>query len=236
MYQSFISLEEARRHPLRIHDPWSYRVAYEEQFVPITIEEAFLLAPHFPVVWKRDEAGRLQLIIVRGLARAESSLPGVRRNIGDALPLLLQAYPFRHRNERAGQMELGLDRVSPMQTKDIGAPIFAQNGEFTPGAELKRLALDRYAGAISITNEICELFAELGILQPVSFPKALVERLNLPELMHLGGLGDDRVLLDSLLQQFGNVVASFIFGHKLSLYRMGPLVALANAAAKDLQT
>lgn len=223
-----MSIEEARGNPLRIHEPLSYRVTLQEPFVPITLDEAFTLAAHFPLVWRRDVTGRLELVAIRGFTKAGTDLPGIRKLGHDALPLLLQAYPMRYENHRIAMAEIGLDRVAPLATSDLGSPVFTQAGDFTPGAQLKVAALRKFGEIAEETQGFTDVVADAGALQVVALPGELRARVEVPELLFMGPGADTRELLDYLFAAFGGKrVAAFLAGHRLSLYRMGPLISMA---------
>lgn len=230
MYSSFVSLDEVARSAQRIFDPFSYRPIIRERFVPVSMAECFALAVRSPIVWQRNDHGDLELIAVRSL-HPDADVPGIGTLSREALPFLLQAFPFRFRDIASGDFEIGLDRCAPMRERDGGSYIYDDRGNMLPGAELKLRALEEYRRNRATEAAILQSAIRHDMLEPVVLPDDLRARHRLPDFVVVVATPDDPLLLQDLPKDTWMAATRFLTAQRLSLYTMGRLVALAEAAA-----
>jgi hypothetical protein len=228
MYRSFVALDELGRAAQRIYGPFAYREVAVTRFVPVCAGEALILAPRHPVVWRRDGAGGMDLVAVRGL-HADVEVPGLHATPREALPLLLQAFPLRFRDPGGGSFEIGAERTVPQREIDAGSYIFDERGEMLPGTELKLRALERWRQTADLGAALLDAAMAIGAVEPVVLPAAVVERYRLPDFVVILADPDDSVLLRGIPRTLWPVAARFLAAQRLSLHQMGRLIALAEA-------
>ena len=229
MYSTFENWETTTGAALRIYDPFAYRPALYARMVPVCLSETMALAERWPVMWRRDPNGDPDLVVLRGLnQRAE--LPDAH-NVGrTALPLLVQAFPFRFRDPMAGG-EIGLDRAAPMRERDAGSYIVSETGELLPGAELKLRALEAWEAERSLRQTLTETVFRHGLLEPVRLPDGLSARFDLPDFLVVVAEPDDVLIFGAIEPAQWRLVARFLTAQRLSLYTMARLIALTEGAA-----
>ncbi len=229
MYRSFVSLEELGRAAQRIFAPFAYREVAMARFVPVCAGEALVLAQRHPVVWRRDGAGGMELIAVRGL-HPETEVPGILTTAREALPLLLQAFPLRFRDAARGDFEIGAERTTPRREMDAGSYIFDDRGQMLPGTELKVRALEQYRLTAGLADALMDTALALGAVEPVVLPAPVVERYRLPDFAAILAEPGDDALLRDIPPALWPVAARFLAAQRLSLHQMGRLIGLAEAA------
>lgn len=222
-------MEELGASAQRIYDPFAYRPVLRERFAPVSIAEAFTLAPRCPIVWRRNAQGDLQLVAIRSL-NPEAEVPGIHTLPREGLPLLLQAFPFRFRDADAGDYEIGLDRSAPARERDIGSYIFDGRGELLPGAELKLRALEEFRRESEVGKALLQAALHHGFLEPVVLPEAIRTRYLLPDFMVVVSEPDDALLLQDLPKDRWMIAMRFLTAQRLSLYQMARLITWAEAA------
>ncbi len=226
MYHSFMSLDEVRQNPLRIFDPFSYRVTLTERMVPVSISETFRLAAFFPLLWHYNHVGHLELVALRSLTLSTHEIPGIKLYSHDALPYLLQAYPFRYRNVAVGEMTIGLERTSSMQERDLGSYIFNSHGDYQVGAEQKVKSLEEFSKGIELQKKIANFLLENQLLEVVALPNGLSEKHNLPDFFATRELGDWSPVSSAFSKTELPQVMRFLASQRLSLFRAAHLIAL----------
>lgn len=222
MYDAFETWESATRAARRIYDPFAYRVVLQERLVPIVPAEAMTLAPRWPVMWQRDTHGDADLVVLRGLA-PETEVPGAQTVARTALPLLLQAYPFRFRTPDSD--EIGLDRTAPMRERDAGSYILDPHGHLLPGAEMKLQALEAWRAERDLRQRLTEIVLRHDLLEPVVLPETVTTRFNLPDFLVVVTNPDDRLIFGSLPREDWQNAARFLAAQRMSLYTMAGLIA-----------
>ncbi|WP_134681983.1 SapC family protein [Paracoccus ravus] len=229
MYSIFDRWEEATESALRIYDPFAYRPALYERIVPVCLSESLRLAERWPVLWRRDDHGDPELVVLRGLVpRAE--LPGARTQSRTSLPLLLQAFPFRYHDTARGD-EIGLDRASPMHERDAGSYILDERGNLSPGAELKIRALEAWGAEIETRALLTNTVFRHGLVEPVLLPDGMNEKFALPDLFAVLPAPDDTLIFGALPREQWLLVARFLAAQRLSLYTMARLIAQVGEVA-----
>jgi hypothetical protein len=222
-------MEELGPSAQRIYDPFAYRPVLRERFVPVSMAEAFGLAPRHPIAWRRDAQGDLQLVAIRSL-NPEAEVPGIHTLPRDGLPLLLQAFPFRFRDAANGDFEVGLDRSAPARERDSGSYVFDERGTMLPGAELKLRALEEFRREVAMEAVLLQAASRHGLLEPVVLPEPIRSRYVLPDFVVVVSDPDDRLLLQDLPKDKWMTAMRFLTAQRLSLYQMARLIAWAEAA------
>lgn len=223
MYSSFVPLGEFGQMAQRIYDPFSYRPALRERFVPVCLTEAFGLAARNPIVWQRNTVGDLELVAVRSL-HLDAEVPGVNTVARESLPLLLQAFPFRYRDAAAGDFEVGLERSAPMRERDHGSYIFDERGNMLLGAELKLRALEEYRRGNVDSSALLQAALRHGFLEPVVLPELIRSRYLLPDFVVVISDPDDKLLLSEMPEESWFAAMEFLTAQRLSLYQMSQLI------------
>ncbi|WP_083099429.1 SapC family protein [Pseudophaeobacter leonis] len=226
MYQSFAPLQELWGTAHRIFDPFSYRAPLCERFVPICIEESFNLCGRYPIVWRRNDVGDFELVAVRSLV-ADAEIPHIRQIGADALPLLLQAYPFRYKNLAAGELEIGMERVAPTSERNIGAYVYDHLGNFQLGAELKLKALERFRRSLGWEKALTKALTRHNMLETVGMPQDLCEQHRVPEFTAAVQAPDHALLLQEIPKEGRKTVLTFLTAQRLSLFRMASIIGLS---------
>jgi hypothetical protein len=225
MYSTFESWEAATGAALRIYDPFAYRPALYARMVPICLSEALALAERWPVLWRRDDHGDPDLVVLRGLM-PQTELPEAHGLSRTALPLLVQAFPFRVQDPARGG-EIGLDRTAPMRERDAGSYILGETGALLPGAELKLRALERWEAERGLRQTLTETVFRHGLLEPVRLPADLSARFGLPDFLAVVAQPEDALIFSAIDPASWRLVAQFLAAQRLSLYTMARLIALA---------
>ncbi|WP_151720705.1 SapC family protein [Gemmobacter serpentinus] len=229
MYSIFESWEAATGAALRIYDPFAYRPALYTRMVPVCLSETLALAERWPVLWRRDAHGDPDLVVLRGL-HPQHELPEAHGVSRTALPLLVQAFPFRFRDPTAGG-EIGLERGAPMRERDAGSYIISETGELLPGAELKLRALEAWEAERALRHDVTAAVFRHGLLEPVRLPGDLSARFGLPDFMVVVPHPDDSLIFGAIDPAHWRLVAQFLAAQRLSLYTMARLIALTEGAA-----
>lgn len=228
MYTAYESWDMATRAALRIYDPFSYRPALYERMVPIGMSEALPLAERYPVIWRRDMHGDPELIVLRGLD-GRTEVPGVRTQPRTALPLLLQAFPFRFRDTARG-VELGVDQSAPMREGDVGSYIHDLQGNLLPGAEMKLEALDAFQADADSRLRLTTTVFHHNLIEPVVLPTEIVLKYNLPDFFVVRPFPDDALIFEELPHEDWHLAARFLAAQRMSLYTMSSLIAAAEGS------
>lgn len=229
MYLGFDSWNAATCSAVRIFDPFSYRPTLFERMVPIGLSEALPLAERYPVLWQRNVNGDPELVVLRGLD-PKSEVPGARAQIRVALPLLLQAFPFRFR-DTAHALEIGIDQAAPMREGDIGSYIQDAQGDLLPGAEMKLSALDAFRSDADTRLRLTDAVFRHGLVEPVVLPDEVVKKYDLPDFFVVLPFPDDRLIFDQIPQENWLLAARFLVAQRISLFTMSRLIAAAQGPA-----
>lgn len=228
MYTSFLPLAKLKVEQTRIYDPFAYRLTNRARFIRVSLHETFELAALYPVVFIRNEVGALSLQVVRAL-RADQQVSRVEAFGLFSLPLLLQAYPLRFRSVETGDFALGMDSVAPERERDQGAYVYHSDGSFMPGAELKLEALEAFKDGYEIQNSLATVLSQTRLLEPLQLPAELVEECALPDMYAVRDTADWDRALTQLPESARAAALRFLVAQRVSLFRMGALVAAANA-------
>lgn len=213
----------------RIYSPVSYALVRERQIVPIVHIEAMALAAWFPICWQ-SSSSRFELVALRSL-RADGSgqPPGSPENMS-SLPLMLRAYPFAVATPQediangAGYFE---DATADRPT-DIGAAILLPDGRPSRGAQMRLRAVQAYAGARQVTDDMTDMLAGLGLFEPWPLDfKADDEQLRVDDMLIVRQAAFGQPPIQQFLKQFGSAGALFLGAHRISLFRAGNLVQAA---------
>lgn len=229
MYMAYESWDTATRAALRIYDPFSYRPALYERIVPISLSEALPLAERYPVIWRRDLHGDPELVVLRGLD-AKAEIPGARAQSRLALPLLLQAFPFRFRDTARGT-EIGVDQSAPMREGDAGSYIHDPQGNLLPGAEMKLGALEAFQADADTRLRLTAAVFRHGLIEPVVLPDEIVAKYDLPDFFVVLPFPDDALIFEDIPYEHWPLAARFLAAQRMSLYTMGRLIAAAEGTA-----
>ncbi|NVO21730.1 SapC family protein [Donghicola mangrovi] len=223
LYQSFVPLQELWNTAHRIFDPLSYKETVSERFIPVCLEEAFKLCAYYPIVWCRNEVGDLELIAVRQLRSEVSTLnpDQIRTN---CLPLALQAFPFRYKNLSGGDLELGLERTTPMSERNIGTYIYDHLGNFQTGAELKIRSLERFKSNYTCQKILTNNLLRHSMLEPVNMPEQLCKKCQLPDFFAAIEHPDPQLSLQSIPKSDQKMVLTFLTAQRLSLFKMATII------------
>lgn len=223
-------LSEARETQVRIFDPFAYRVTMQERFVQVTMGEAFSLANLYPIVWKHNEIGDLKLVAVRSL-RNDRPARGLETRGLSALPLLLQAFPFRFRNINADDFEIGLERTAPERERDQGSYIYNHDGTFLPGAELKIAALEGFRANYAELLILSENLRHNDMLEPLVLPEDVISDFQLPPFFAAREDIDLQLACGRLGRSAWASAVHFLASQRLSLYRMSGILRVAKEAS-----
>lgn len=196
--------------------------------MPVCIEEAFNLCDRYPIVWRRDEFGELELVAIRSLAQ-NTEIPGIHQMSVDSLPLLLQAYPFRYKTHSGTDFDIGLDRVAPTQERNMGAYIYDHLGEFQLGSELKIQALETFRRSKSWEKLLTRTLTKHNMLEQIQLPAALHERYEIPRFLTAIETPQHNLLLKAIPSEGRKVVLTFLTAQRLSLFKMSAIIALSES-------
>lgn len=225
MYCSFDPWQEATGTAHRIFDPFAYRPTFYERMVPVCLSETMRLAERWPVMWRRDEHGDPELVVLRSLL-PDAEVPDARSQSRTSLPLLLQAFPFRYNNPASGD-EIGLERTAPMHERDAGSYIVDERGNLLPGAELKIRALETWGAELPARAMLTEAAFRHNLVEPVTLPDDLAQKYALPDFFTVVPSPDDNLLFGALPRENWLLAARFLAAQRMSLYTMARLIALA---------
>lgn len=229
MYLGFDSWETATCSAQRIFDPFSYRPTLFERIVPIGLSEALALAERYPVLWQRNLTGDPELVVLRGLD-AKSEVPGARAQVRVALPLLLQAFPFRFR-DTAQALEIGMDQAVALREGDTGSYILNAQGDLLPGAEMKLAALEAFRADAETRLRLTEAVFRHQLVEPVVLPKEIVKKYDLPDFFVVLPFPNDRLIFETIPPQDWRLAARFLAAQRISLFTMSRLIAAAEGTA-----
>lgn len=210
---------------MRIFDPFSYKATLTQRFVPVCAQEVFHLAAYFPIVWRYNHIGRLELSVMRCLAASDVEIPNVRALPYDALPYLLQAYPFRFRNHSMGDFTIGLERVFPKHERDIGAYVYDTMGTFGLGAQLKTNALDQFHQDSAVLVDLGEALLSRGRLEPVRLPHEIEQKFGIPEMFAIRDEPQWSDALDRVDEEKWPTLIRLLTAQRVSLYRAASLIS-----------
>jgi hypothetical protein len=224
----------------RIYAPVSYEYVRNVNIVRIVHVEALELAAWFPVVW-RLVRGTYELVVVRSLfadgrGHAADSLKSAR-----SLPLLLRAYPFVLAGTQAdagsgedAEAAVSLDHAVADQPTDAGAPVADADGKLGLGALHRYRALALFAQALPLTQSITRRLADEGRLVP--WPLAAASGTSLmahDALFAVDAAAFESGVLRGTVMEAGVAAALLLSAHRLSLFRAGPLVAVAKKVVRE---
>lgn len=216
----------------RLYAPEAYPLVRSLQRVPIVHAEALGMAAWFPVCWER-KGSALRLCVLRSLiANAEGHQPAGSPVRPDSLPLALRAYPI---TATSGVGEDGLvlvDHVIPDQPTDAGAPLLLPNGKPSRGLLMRYRAALIAAQAVERTVAITEALVETGVFRPWALVFAIDERTTIAinDLLYLDLDQIDFSQLRALIAAFGSDLTTLLTAHRLSLFRINALIAVARKA------
>jgi hypothetical protein len=217
----------------RIFAPLAYRRLTNLVLVPIVHTEAIDLARFFPSCWDMTPAGPV-LSVLRALTRDASGIPAAARKAAASLPAALQAYPIvvpSTPDAMAGRILV--DKVIAEDPSDIGAPLTMADGKPSRAAAARtRLAL-KTARTLSQTRELTRFLHDAGLLEPwpLHFELAAGERVDIDNLQVLARSRLDDPKVHRAIATHGIDAALFLSAHRLSLFRISGLLAVARAAS-----
>lgn len=219
----------------RIFAQSAYPVVRNARFVPVVMAEAQDLARWFPLCWRVEPDDVPVLCAFRSLLDGGRGLPADAGLQGEALPLLLQAFPLVVPDEESiARKQILADRVIADQPGDIGAPLLGEDGKFTKPARHRAKLAVSVANALPATRDFSQALAAGGFLKPwpVDLDLGNGQRATFSDLLILDPdrLSDAR--LHRELVATGAEAALLIASHRLSLFRMS---ALLMAARRDIQ-
>lgn len=200
-------------------------MSLSERFITICAREAFHLAAYYPIVWRFNEVGRLSLCVMRSLAPDQEEIKGIRTTPYDALPLLVQAYPFRFRNHDMGDFDMGLERVFPKAERDVGAYVYDQLGNLGLGAQLKIDALQKFREDYEFQFRLGDFLEAQGLLEPVRLPSDLESRFKIPELHAIRVDADWTQVLEVFDRHQWPSIIRLLAAQRISLFRASALIA-----------
>jgi hypothetical protein len=234
MYENPVSLERAKHR--RIFSPLAYSTVLDALVVPIVHREAFRLACWFPTAWRMAKNGP-ELVIVRALTKDRSANFANRELV--MLPLVLQAYPFLldRANTKDSNLAVLYDDSIAEEPNDVGAPVLMPNGNFSRGAEFRLRALRAYARYLPATEAMSHMLHRMDLLEPwpLSFEVG-GKKIGFDDLFVVRPAAFDTGTFSPVVARFGPDAASFLSCHRLSLFRAGPQLAAARAAAGEIST
>lgn len=175
-------------------------------------------------MWRHNEVGDFELIAVRSLV-ADAEIHHIRQVGAEALPLLLQAYPFRYKNLAAGDLEIGMERVAPTSERNIGAYVYDHLGNFQLGAELKLKSLERFRRSLGWEKALIKALSRHHMLETVGMPQDLCETHRVPEFTTALEAPDHALLLQEIPKEGRKTVLTFLTAQRLSLFRMASIIA-----------
>jgi hypothetical protein len=219
----------------RIFAQQAYRTVREAQFVPIIMAEAQDLARWFPVCWVSQGSDHPILVVFRTLLADGGGLPADAELQGEGLPLMLQAFPLVVPDaESIAQKQIFADRTIPDRPTDIGAPLLTDDGKFSRPARARAKIAINVANGLPATIAFSTALHEHGFLKTwkVDLDLGHGQRASFTDLLILDVDRLDDPLLHRLIVESGIEAALLVAGHRLSLFRMSPLLA---AARRDVQ-
>ncbi len=216
----------------RIYAPTAYRVVRELDQVPILMSEAMRLGRYYPLCWRSGPAGP-RLVALRSFLPKGRGHPRDVRLQGDALPLVLQAYPFIVPDaDGLRGRSMTFDDAIADEPSDVGAPILMGDGRIGTAALARcKIAID-LARDLPDTLAFTRDVAAAGLLEPwpLRFDLGQGERVDIADLMVLAPdrLGDGAV--HDLVSRWGVEGGLFLSLQRASLFRAGALLAGAKQA------
>ena len=216
----------------RIYAPTAYRVVRELDQVPILMSEAMRLGRYYPLCWRSGPAGP-RLVALRSFLPKGRGHPRDVRLQGDALPLVLQAYPFIVPDaDGLRGRSMTFDDAIADEPSDVGAPILMGDGRIGTAALARCKIAIELARDLPDTLAFTRDVAAAGLLEPwpLRFDLGQGERVDIADLMVLAPdrLGDGAV--HDLVSRWGVEGGLFLSLQRASLFRAGALLAGAKQA------
>lgn len=217
----------------RIFAPESYELVRTLQLVPIVHAEALHLAAYFPIVWRvRD--GQTVLCVLRSLLAGGLGHPVKPTHAGGGLPLVLRGFPAVATAPASDGEEIWIDEVVADQPTDVGAPILMEDGRLGRGAVQRIQAILRLRQAVDATHRLTGALVRHRLLEPWPLDFELASggrKIRFDDLMVVRPLASPDPDLIEHLRESGIEAATFIAAHRISLFRISPLLQAARAAA-----
>jgi hypothetical protein len=219
----------------RIFAQQAYRTVREAAFVPIVMAEALDLARWFPLCWVVEADGEPVLAAFRSLLGEGGGLPAGAGSGEEALPLVLQAFPFVVPDDEAiASRAMSVDSGLADRPTDIGAPILGEDGKFTRAARARARTAVHVGHCLPATREVSRALHDRGLMKPWAVDLELGEgrRATFDNLWIVDTDRLDDPALHGLMAGAGIEAALLLSAHRLSLFRMN---ALLQAARRDLR-
>jgi hypothetical protein len=218
----------------RIFAPQAYRRVREAQVAPIVLSEMMTLAAWSPICWRIDPQGPY-LCVLRSLLPDGTGQPVDTLRNPDALPLVLHAYPVVVTADASRSDAIAFDPVFADQPSDIGSPILFADGAPTKSALQRAAMATQIAAEIPATDEWTARLAEADLFEPWPLRFDVEgEPIDIQDLVVLSAEKLRAGQAYRLVRELGPAAARFIAAHRISLFRVGLLLAAARSFRRSL--
>lgn len=178
-------------------------MAFAEQDVcaPIVLAELKMLLPHYPLVFIRSDEQRFTAVVLHGMFAGHNMMVSPQGKwLVSYIPSVYRGYPFALQPfEQAGEPHFalcfdndsGLYREAPEAASGHEC-FFVEDGQLSPAASGVLDFLRQRQRSQALTQTATDLLAELGLLQPLSWPFASPDEAR-PLVAGLYGVNEQRL-------------------------------------------
>jgi hypothetical protein len=165
---NIVPLDNVRHAKLRVLTGHGAAFGEAVNQAPLFISEFVAAQRHYPILFRKDEAGELQPLAILGFERDENLF------LGDSgwdgyVPAILRKGPFLLRRGEGDDPVIVVDldhpRVRGGGTE--GAPLFLEHGGHAPALEAAIAALRQIHAGAAAAAAMQRLFEELGLIEPI---------------------------------------------------------------------
>ena len=171
-----VPLDNVRHGKLRVLTGHGAEFGEATNQVPLFVSEFAEAQRHYPILFRKDDAGALQPLAVLGFDRGEN-LSLCDGTWTGHVPAVFRRGPLALAGGEGEDPSIMIDLDHPRVREggDEGAPLFLEHGGHAPALESAVAALQQIHAGAAAAPRMEQLFAELALVEPVALRVQLTD-------------------------------------------------------------
>lgn len=165
--RNVVALDSVEHRELRIRPGFEFEHLAGQQLVPLAASEFIGAASSFPIIFVKDGAtGDYRCAGMLGMEEGENVLFTDGQVNSAYIPLDIRRYPFYVAGNRdTGEMTLCINELSKKFSRDVGRPLFDEDGKPTEIVDSMKKLLGEYTRGEAETRAFVEFLDGKGLLE-----------------------------------------------------------------------
>jgi hypothetical protein len=171
MFQQLVPVNKARHAGTKIRQIEGYEFASQFHIASVMVHEFARASAIYPVVFLEDKTqDEFRPVALMGLEQGENLFVDAHGKWhASYVPAIIRRYPFALAGTgQEGQFTVCIDEGSALVNRDVGVPLFKEDGEPSEAIE----SVKRYLGELQqmdvFTRAFCKYFAEHNLFTPLN--------------------------------------------------------------------